>query len=259
MAMTTWNPDVYLRFKAERTRPAADLLKRIDMARPRRILDVGCGPGNSTALLAERWSEAEIVGMDNSAEMIEKAKREYPSSTWILGDAAGDLSRLGRFDIVFSNAALQWMPDHDSLVPRLYSLVADKGVLAVQVPNNDDSPGHTAVRQTAASPAWQDRLSFTESQTYASAEAYYRRLSRLDGEALLWETIYYHIMADHDGIVDWFRGTFMRPYLSLLPTGDDRARFEEDVKQRLLAGYPIQPDGRVLFPFKRLFFTLVRF
>lgn len=254
--MTAWNPDVYLRFKAERTRPAADLLQRIDLEQPCRVLDVGCGPGNSTALLAARWPEAEVIGLDSSGEMIEKAKWDNPSGYWVIADAAGDLSGLGKFDIVFSNAALQWMPDHDALLPRLYALVENKGMLAVQVPNNGDSPGHVAVRRAAASPAWRERLSFSEPQIYESAEEYYHRLTRLAGELLLWETIYYQVMASHGDIMEWYRGTCMRPYLSRFAEASERDTFERDVLMRLREAYPEQPGGTVLFPFKRLFFTL---
>ena len=257
--MTDWDPELYLRFKTERTQPARDLLSRIVLENPRRVLDIGCGPGNSTALLADRWPDADITGLDNSAEMIVQARGDHPESQWprlrwIVKDAGGDNTGLGTFDIVFSNAALQWMPDHDRLIPHLFSSLNTGGVFAVQVPNNSDSLMHAAVLITAKSRQWRNRLPGDPPQTYDSPEAYYRRLSLLSRRIDLWQTVYYHVMPSHQAILDWSRGTFMRPYLSRLDDEEKRKDFESDVLHALNDAYRPQENGKILFPFRRLFF-----
>ena len=250
-----WNPERYLEFAEERTRPARDLLTRVAVDRPARVLDVGCGPGNSTALLAARWPDAAVIGMDSSPAMIDRAKQEWPDREWLLRDAGGDLSDLGRYDVVFSNAALQWIPNHERLVSGLFGLLEQGGVLAVQVPHNADSPMHRTVRRVAESPAW--RMFFAEGfrQIYDSPETYYRYLCRMPAETDLWETVYYHLMNSVDDILAWSRGTLLRVYVENLPDARTVERFEREVMELVTPHYQTQPDGRVLFPFKRLFFT----
>lgn len=252
-----WNPDVYLRFREERTQPARDLLARIAAAKPARVLDVGCGPGNSTILLAERWPDAEVVGIDSSPEMIAKAKKDHPGLAFRQISAGDDgVLALGAFDVVFSNAALQWIPDHASLLRRLFALVKDGGVLAVQVPNNGDSPMHKAVRAAAASAEWRDRIAEGQAQTYDSAETYYCYLSSLDATVNIWECIYYHVMGSLEDLIDWQRGTHLRQFLDQLPDDKTREELVDTVRTLATGLYPAQPNGRILFPFQRLFFTV---
>lgn len=249
-----WNPGIYLKFRDQRTRPARDLLDRVQLDSPARVLDVGCGPGNSTRLLAERWPGAETIGIDSSEAMIRQAGEEQPEGKWLVLDAAGELSALGRFDVVFSNAALQWMPDHEGLLARLFALVNDGGVLAVQVPNNDGSPLHTAVRRTVESAAWRERIPTRSRQVFDSAETYYRLLSPLTGVVDLWETIYYHVMNSHADLLEWIRGTHLRQYLSQLPDAAAREDFEGGIMRIAAGQYPVQANGKILYPFRRLFF-----
>lgn len=256
--MSEWNPAQYLKFKNERTQPSHDLLARIGLDSPERVLDVGCGPGNSTALLAARWPAADVTGLDSSADMIAKAADQHPRLRWLERDASRDLSDLGLFDVVFSNAALQWIPDHDSLIPRLFGLVGPGGVLAVQVPNNDASPLHSAVREVALSPGWKRYFSTVEFQVTASASEYYDRLTLLTPAFDIWLTTYIHVMDSHEGYIEWSRGTYMRSYLNQLPSEDDRRVFTMDVLERVIKAYHPQANGKFLFPFQRLFFVAVK-
>lgn len=257
MSMTVWNPNLYLKFRKERTQPARDLLRLIDLDAPAKILDVGCGPGNATSLLAERWPKASITGIDDSPEMIAKARQDYPDIIWLSRDAAGDLSDLTRFDLVFSNAALQWMPNHDLLLPNIFSLLGKGGVLAAQVPNNFDSPVHRAINDAVHSDKWQSYFTEGIRHHYHSAETYYRRLTALTPNVKLWETIYYHVMNSLEDIRQWYRGTHLRFYLGLLP-GEKRDEFEDEIRVLIEKDFQPQPDGKILFPFRRLFFIAVK-
>ena len=150
--MPTWSPDQYLKFTEERTRPCRELAERIDVASVRRVIDIGCGPGNSTEVLAARWPDAEITGLDNSAEMIAAARKSQPARRWVVREIAdwaasndGNESR-GQFDVVFSNAALHWLPDHAVLYPRLLARTAPGGTFAAQIPGNFDAPAHEIMR-----------------------------------------------------------------------------------------------------------------
>lgn len=255
--MTEWNPDLYLKFRRERTLPAHDLLSLIDLKNPSKILDVGCGPGNATILLAERWPKASITGIDASAEMIAKARQDYPQVTWLIRDAAGDLSDLTRFDLVFSNAALQWMPNHEVLLPNIFGLLGKGGVLAVQVPNNYDSPVHLAIRKVTDSPKWREYLTADIHHYYDSAATYYRQLTPLTPNLKLWETIYYHVMDSLEDIREWYRGTHLRFYLGQLPE-DKKNEFENEIRELIADHFQPQPDGKILFPFRRLFFIATK-
>jgi len=254
--MPTWNPGQYLRFGDERTRPCRDLAARIEVAPVRSIIDLGCGPGNSTSILAGLWPEAEITGLDSSPDMIRAARTAMPNFRWTVGEiarrAAGDN---GQFDVVFSNAALQWVDDHATVYPRLLERVAAGGALAVQVPGNYDGPAHRLMRQIAASAEWRDsfRPGSVREWYVQDLDFYYdvlaSRALRLD----LWETDYLHVMAGPESIVEWYKGTGLRPFLEAL--GDDaaRERFCAEYLEGLREIYPVRPDGKVLFPFHRLF------
>jgi trans-aconitate 2-methyltransferase len=256
--MSTWNPDLYLKYEAERTQPSYDLVARIRAANPQRVVDIGCGPGNSTRVLKERWPGAYIVGMDNSQEMIAKAQKAYPQEEWILADA-NRWSPPGQYDVVFSNAVLQWMPDHASLVPRLFSWVERGGALAVQMPANHDSPLHQSARLLAQRSPWKERLAgYERAQTVHDAAAYYDWLSALSAQVYIWYTTYYHVMPDHQALLDWFSGTGLRPYLEQLGTAEQREAFQRELLAEYRLAYPPQPDGKVLLPFRRLFFIAYR-
>ncbi len=249
-----WNPDLYLLFTSERSRAAFDLIARIRIQAPHAILDVGCGPGNSTQALAARFPNARITGLDSSPAMIARARADFPRHEWILADA-GSVALAGQFDIVFSNAAIQWMPDHARLIARLAGLVRPGGALAVQTPMFREMPIREAFARTAAKPRWQAAMKGKSDHfTFHPPEFYYDLLSPQAASIDLWETSYVHVMASLPALVEWMRATGLRPYLERLPEPADKQAFESDLLQELEQDYRPQPDGKVLFPFRRLFF-----
>jgi trans-aconitate 2-methyltransferase len=259
--MPSWNADQYLKFAAERTQPARDLLARIALNKPGRVIDLGCGPGNSTTLLAERWPAADVSGLDSSAAMIAQANRDFPGRRWIVGDIAEWANDDAEaFDVVFSNAAMQWVGDHESLYPALFRRVAPGGALAVQVPANLDAPAQTEMRGLASTPAWASMLPHGGvREWYVHDEAFYYDLlapqaARID----LWVTEYLHVMDGPAGIVEWYKGTGLRPFLDALPNDAERENFLADYTDRIGEAYPAQPDGKVLFPFRRFFLVAYR-
>lgn len=253
-----WNPDHYLLYAEERTRPSRNLVARIALDAPASIVDIGCGPGNSTQVLRERWPGARIVGMDSSPEMIDKACAGCPEGEWVLADAAtwdpGE-----RYDLVFSNAALQWIPGHRELVARLWDLVAPAGALAVQLPANSGSPIHRALVEVAQWEAYRDRLApCTHRLVYEPPGLYYDVLAPPAGRLDMWETTYYHVLPGRRSIIDWYASTGMRPYLERLADEAEHEAFQAEVLALAGPQYPVQVDGRVLFPFRRLFFVAYR-
>jgi trans-aconitate 2-methyltransferase len=248
----TWNPDLYLKFGDERTRPAIDLVGRID-SDPMTILDVGCGPGNSTRVLLRRWPGSRIVGIDSSQEMIVKAREDIPELDWILADAS-TFETEDRFDLIFSNAVIQWIPDHASLFERFFGLLSEKGVIAVQVPIYGEMPLSHAIDTVSKMDPWKDRMKgCSDSFTLNDPGFYYDMLSEkmhLD----MWQTDYYHVMPSHGSILDWIRSTGLRPYLDRIRE-EERPAFEGEVLERMKNLYPEQKDGSILFQFKRLFFV----
>lgn len=255
--MADWQPDLYLAFERQRTQPAIDLASRLTGIDPRRAIDLGCGPGNSTRVLKERWPGAQLLGVDNSQAMIEKARASDPSIAWLVSDCAQGLGHLGLFDVVFSNAALQWMPDHGALLPQWFSLVANGGILAVQVPNVTQMPVALCLKVLAASPPWRSAFEdMTDDLAVHDAGYYYDILSGLKGSLSLWQTDYIHVMGGHGDIVTFYQSTGLRPYLERLKERAERESFMADFSRAIQQAYPPRSDGRVLFPFTRVFFTL---
>ena len=254
--MPSWNPDQYLRFADERTQPCRDLAARIDVATPRTVIDLGCGPRNSTQVLARRWPQAELTGLDSSPQMIEQARRDFPTCRWLVGEIASwSAAGSGRYDVIFSNAALQWVGDHATVFPQLISLVAPGGALAVQVPCNLDAPPHRAARSLVANPAWRDRFPKDGVREWHVHDAawYYDMMAPHASRVDLWETEYIHVLPDADAILEWYKGTGLRPYLDALPDPAEQQRFESEYLEIIRPAYPPRADGRVLFPFRRLF------
>ena len=193
--------------------------------------------------------------MDSSQVMINEAKAKYPSMDWRCADASGDLGSLGSFDIVFSNAAIQWMPDQDRLLPKLFGMLSKGGVLAVQVPCITYMPMRTVLEELISTERWRGEfVDLSSSQSYHAADFYYGIFCKLTPEIDLWETDYFHIMDTHADIVKWYSGSGLRPYLDCLKTELVKAEFISEYEDALKGSYPIQPDGRVLFPFTRIFF-----
>lgn len=256
--MPVWDADRYLQFANERTQPSLDLISRIGLPSPARIIDLGCGPGNSTAALRRQWEQAEIWGLDSSPEMIAKARATYPEWRWVVDDIATWRAE-APFDLVFSNAALQWVPGHDAVFPHLMGQVAEGGALAVQMPFHYESPLHRHMLEVADDPAWRDRTrGAMGALTRRPPEYYYDVLQPVSAKVDLWITEYYHVMAGPEGILDWFRGTGLRPFLEALANDEERRRFEAKLLERYTAAYPRRVDGRVLFPFRRLFIVAYR-
>src|SRR5262245_11376021 len=247
-----WNANQYLKFDQERTQPCRDLVARIMLKDVQRAIDLGCGPGNSTVVLRERWPNAHITGLDNSAEMLASARQAQPDMRWIEADIAAWAETDGEpFDLVFSNAALHWVPNHQMSFPRLLSRTS--GALAVQMPRNINGPVHQLLRKIASSPEWTSSLGAVKNWQAHEPEFYYDVLSPLVSYLDIWTTEYVHIMRDAEAIVEWYKGTGLRPYINALASELDRKKFLETLLDGIRALYPPHPDGRVLFPFRRLF------
>jgi|SRR6266700_7412209 len=256
--MPTWDADLYLRFANERTQPAADLAARIQLANPLRIIDLGCGPGNSTQILRQRWPAADIIGLDSSAEMIAAAEKSYPAGKWRVQDIA-TWSGADTFDVVFSNAVLHWLPEHEALFPRLFTRVSPGGVLAVQMPAHLESPLHRLILEIAALQQWRERLQKARAAiTGHTPGFYYDVLQPLAATVVLWHTEYQHVMEGPQAILDWIRGTGLRPFLEALEDRAEQQRFEAILLTGIERTYPRQADGRILFPFRRLFLVARR-
>jgi len=256
--MAGWDAELYLKFSSERTRPSVDLAARVALTDPGRIIDLGCGPGNSTDVLRQRWPKACITGLDSSPEMIAAAKGSYPDYEWIIGDIA-DWSPATPFDVVFSNAALQWVPGHSLLFPHLLDQVAHGGALAVQMPSQLNSALHRQILETAGDPSWRHLMGpALNTFTKEPPSFYYNLLRPLAARMEMWEIEYYHVVESPESIIEWYRGTGMRPFLAALENNEQRSRFEAMLLERYTRIYPPQNDGRILFPFRRLFIIAYR-
>lgn len=252
--MSDWQPDLYLQFKSERTQPSIDLVSKINQVNPKRIIDIGCGPGNSTQILAQKWPKSKIVGIDSSASMIEKAKQDYPDQEWVIANASSYESEM-KFDIVFSNAVIQWIPNHEELLIKFHNLLSDEGVVAVQVPQFWDMPLGKIIDNIANDTRWKDQTDgVSELLTIHNHSFYYDILSDLFNVIELWETHYIHVLENHLAILEMMRSTGLKPYLERLVNESDKKEFEEAVLNDIRKAYSIQKNGKVLLPFNRLFF-----
>ncbi len=250
--MPSWDPNRYLRHATLRTRPAVELLARVSTDSPARVVDVGCGPANSTALLLDRWPRAHLVGIDSSPEMVDAARRALPDATFELADLR-TWTPPGKLDVVFSNAALQWVDDHASVLDRLLGWLAPGGVMAIQMPANYAAPSHTIMRDLATTDRWHSKLAgILRSAPVASATDYYRMLAGPGRTVDVWTTEYLHPQQGESPVVDWVSGTGLRPLLDVLDD-DERAAFLAEYTVAVEEAYPRQPDGTTLFPFRRLF------
>lgn len=254
-----WDPKTYLRYRDERSRPFHDLLARVPVDRPRAVVDLGCGPGNLTVGLAERWPDALITGIDSSAEMIAEAAALGTRVRFEVADVR-DWTPDGCVDLVISNAVLQWVPRHDELLARWAGQLPAGSVLAVQVPNNFDAPSHRTLRAVAADGPWRDRLvPLLRRAPVLDAVGYASLLTEAGCTVDAWETTYLHLLpadpsADHP-VLNWLEGTGLRPVRAELGADSRQWRtFRAALAERLAAEYPIR-DGRVYFPFRRVFFV----
>jgi trans-aconitate 2-methyltransferase len=252
-----WSSSLYLKFEDERSRPARDLLAQVPLISARRVFDLGCGPGNSTELLVARFPGAEIVGVDTSPDMLAAARKRLPAQTFVAGDVASWMPDAPA-DLIFSNALFQWVPDHIAVLARVMGALKSGGVLAIQVPDSLDESSHVLMRDMAQSGPWAARFrNPIEREAIGAPRDYYDALKPLSARLDIWHTLYNHPMADAPAIVEWLKGTGLRPYLDRLDASEQGAWLAE-YEARVAKAYPPLVDGRVLFRFPRLFMVAVR-
>lgn len=250
--MADWDPSLYLQFENERTRPAADLLARIRDNDLNHIVDLGCGPGNSTALLRQRWPTAQITGVDNSPSMLEEARKNLPDCRFIEADIRC-FRPTQPLDLIYANASLQWIPDHYQLLPHLVSQLRINGILAAQVPDNLEEPTHVLMREVAEEQGYPARGRDPLPGVYACFDI----LTEAGCEVDIWRTTYYHTMASHQAIIDWVSATGLRPWLEDL-NENERRRYLARYLELLTQQYPLQENGEILLAFPRLFMVARR-
>jgi trans-aconitate 2-methyltransferase len=256
--MASWNPAQYGTFLEWRTRPSRDLAQRIDLPSPRRVIDLGCGPGNSTGVCAARWPSASIFAVDSSLEMIEAARTTHPTRRFEVDDI-GQWARRAEdpaapIDLIFSSAALQWVEDHADIFPRLLRKLAPGGVLAVQMPAYDAIPNQL-MREMAASEGWRKWFPEGRASEWRSypLEFYYAVLVRKAKWLDLWQTDYLQPMPDLQGIVDWYKSTGLRPYLDRIMDEAEQRDFLEEYRAKLEPFFPASEESGVPFVFRRIF------
>lgn len=249
-----WNADTYDRFKLERMQPSLDLAARADALLPgaKKILDVGCGSGMSTAAVAEHWPDADILGLDLSEEMLEKARALLPDVRFARQDCSEPLDQYGQFDLVFSNAFLQWLDDQAAFAENVSRIVADGGLLAIQIPDFSSMPADRCIKDAAEKFDGLTEKIGKGRLWNIDAGGYYELFSRYFAHVTVWETDYYHVMDSAEGILAFLSGTALRQYLQFL-SPEETARFNGLVLERLRAIYPVRENRKVLFPFRRIF------
>lgn len=256
-----WNPDQYQRFAEQRLRPALDLMARIPDIAPQHIVDLGCGTGKITARLAKRWPLAKVVGVDRSQPMIERAQDRHQDLSnpvqWQLRDISDWLEETKEpvADLLFSNAALHWLPEHATLFPALMSRLKPDGILAVQLPDNFRSQANEILRNVAASGPWAGQLAHDLYRIpVQSPDFYYRCISAHARTVDIWSTDYLHVLEGENAVLEWLKGTTLTTVKRLLSGRQDWLdSFEEAFGASLARAYPPEADGRTLFGFKRLF------
>jgi len=256
--MEDWSARQYLKFEDERTRPPRDLLAQVPLQRPRRVVDLGCGPGNSTELLVERFPQSEVIGLDSSPDMLRKAREQLPNCKFVAADIAtwkpGPAT-----DLIFGNAVMQWLPDHPAIMRRLLEAMPQGGVLAIQMPDNTREPALVFQREVGDSGPWRDdpEIKAAARDHLPPPEAYYDLLKPICAHIDIWHTVYNHVMATPQAITEWFKGSSLQPFLSPLDAAA-REKFLAAYTEKIVRAYQPRFDGKVLLRFPRLFIVAVR-
>jgi len=256
--MADWSAEQYLKFEDERTRPARDLLAQIPIVDARKVVDIGCGPGNSTELLVKRWPQASVTGVDTSASMLRQARERLPGHTFVEANIAHWAPRENT-DVLFANAIFQWVPGHLKQLQRLLGALPAGGVLAVQMPDNLDESIHVLMREVAHQEPWRQRLAETARvrDNLPKPGAYYDALKPLCSRIEIWHTIYNHVLDDAAAVVEWVKGTGLRPFIDPLDS-PERKQYLAEYTARIAGSYLPQADGKVLLRFPRIFIVAVR-
>ena len=256
--MLDWNPALYRRYEDERTRPAQELLARVPHPGPTHVVDLGCGPGNSTELLVARYPEARVTGIDNSEAMLASARERLPGVDFAWGDIAQWAPAVAP-DLIYANAALQWVAGHETLIPRLFGSLAPGGVLAIQMPDNRQEPTHRLMREVAAEAPWREPIGDADRlrTDLLGIQGYYDLLAPHAARVDVWHTVYQHPMASASAIVEWVRSTGLKPFVDPLPEAL-RASFLAEYERRVDAAYPVRTDGKRLLAFPRMFIVALR-
>ncbi|NIL20737.1 trans-aconitate 2-methyltransferase [Pseudomonas sp. AN3A02] len=252
----TWSAKQYSMFEQQRTRPVRDLVAAIPEGDVRSAVDLGCGPGNSTEVLAERFSQALVTGMDSSDDMLVDARKRLPALNFELADI-GAWNPALKFDVILANASLQWLPDHATLYPHLVNQLTPGGTLAVQTPDNLDEPAHKLAREVAADGPWAEKIGAVKHNERHTASYYFELLSKHCSTVDVWRTTYHHPLAGSAAVVEWFKGSALRPFLAPL-TESEKSAFLDEYLARITKAYPALADGTVLLPFPRLFIIATR-
>jgi trans-aconitate 2-methyltransferase len=256
--MPDWDPKLYLKFSDQRGRPAADLIGQIQLKNPQRIMDLGCGTGSSTERLHQRWPKAQISGLDSSPAMLKEARENHPGWLWV-ESTIESWSPAGHYDLIFSNAALHWVAQHATYFPKWMEHLSPGGVLALQMPHNIDTPAIQVMKQIAADPQWSGALSGARESTFVQPPCfYYDALRKLATRLNIWETEYLQVVDGAQAVLDWLRSTALRPYLERLPDEAHRRRFEALCLEGFEAAYPLDDQGKTLFPYRRIFIVAYR-
>jgi trans-aconitate 2-methyltransferase len=256
--MEDWSARQYLKFEDERTRPPRDLLAQVPLQKPHLVVDLGCGPGNSTALLVERFPQSEVTGLDSSPDMLRKAHERLPQCQFIQTDI-GTWMPQPSTDLIFSNAVLQWLPDHRPIMQRLLEALPPGGVLAVQMPDNTREPALMFQREVGASGPWRDHpeIKAAARKDLPSPEAYYDLLKPVCSRIDIWHSVYNHVMPSPQAITEWFKGSSLQAFLSPLDAVG-REQFLKAYTEKIIATYKPRFDGKVLLRFPRLFIVAMR-
>jgi trans-aconitate 2-methyltransferase len=254
----SWSAAQYLKFEEERTRAVRDLVQRIPPTHAVSAADIGCGPGNSTEVLRKRYPEAHIVGVDSSPDMIEAARKRLPDIAFEVADIR-EWRPKEPLDVILANAVLQWIPGHETLLPALIDKLKPGGALAAQMPDNLEEPSHRLMGEIAADGPWAAKLKdAAEARAERHGAEFYFRLLRVHAaHADVWRTTYFHPLAGARAVVEWLKGTGLRPFLDPLEEGE-REAFLARYEGGIAKAYPAEPDGTVLLPFPRLFFVMIR-